>query len=161
MSNMIPCGGFRVDEKDFEFKDKVLKMKHSEQPQPQLPNMDEYLRADGSTKVKGTIDMDGHNLINITTIGGVHPTNDKIGFENEVDMGQKKIINVADPVENMDVANKHYVDVTEANLGARLDKLDNKIAQATPAETRCFISLNLLSADQIHLRLKRPKTLAA
>lgn len=74
MSNMIPCGGFRVDEKDFEFKDKVLKMKRSEQPQPQLPNMEEYLRADGSTKVKGTIDMDGHNLINITTIGGVHPT---------------------------------------------------------------------------------------
>lgn len=137
MSNMIPCGGFRVDENDFEFKDKVLKMRQrEEQPQPQLPNMEEYLRADGSTKVKGTIDMDGHNLINITTIGGVHPSNDKIGFENEVDMGQKKIINVADPDENMDVANKHYVDVTEANLGARLDKLGEKISQATPAENK-------------------------
>lgn len=131
MANKITCGGFCFDSNSFEVKDKILKLKDGAQ-QGQMPDMSDYLKADGSTKVKGTIDMDGHNLINVTTIGGVHPTNDKIGFENEVDMGQHKIINVANPTNEMDVANKSYVDITEANIESKVDKLSEKVAQITP-----------------------------
>lgn len=111
MPNKITCGGFCFDEDSFEVKGRTLKLKNgaAQGPSPG-PDTSEYLKADGSVKVAGTIDMDGHNLINITTIGGVHPGNDKIGFENEVDMGQNKIINVGDPTREMDVANKGYVD---------------------------------------------------
>lgn len=134
----ISCGGFFLDDTAFEFtKDKVLKLKPQGSQNPNPPvDMSEYLRADGATKVKGTIDMDGHNLINITTIGGVHPTNNKIGFENEVDMGQHKIINVPNPTANMDVANKQYVDTTEANIESKVDRLSDKVAQITPAENK-------------------------
>lgn len=133
MSNKIPCGGFSVDEKYFNIEDKVLKLKpEAIQGQGQVPEMSEYLKADGSVKVAGTIDMDGHNLINITTIGGVHPGNDKIGFENEADMGQHKIINVLNPTNEMDVANKLYVDTTEANIESKIDRLADKVAQITP-----------------------------
>lgn len=132
MSNKIPCGGFSVDENSFEFtNEKMLKLK-ANIAGGEKPDMSDYLRADGSTKVKGTIDMDGHNLINITTIGGVHPENDKIGFENEVDMGQHKIINVATPVDNMDVVNKSYVDIVEANIESKVNRLSDKVAQITP-----------------------------
>lgn len=133
MANKIPCGGFCFDENSFEFtKEKVLKLKNPiGQGQEQMQDQG-YLKADGSVKVAGTIDMDGHNLINITTIGGVHPDNDKIGFENEVDMGQHKIINVSNPVNDMDTANKHYVDITEANIEAKVDRLSDKVAQITP-----------------------------
>ena len=133
MSYKISCGGFRLDEESFEFKNGVLKVKGGAgQGQATAPDMSEYLRADGTTKVAGTIDMDGHNLINITTIGGVHPGNDKIGFENEVDMGQHKIINVGTPTGGMDVANKHYVDTAEANIESKIDRLADKVAQITP-----------------------------
>ncbi len=133
MSYKISCGGFRLDEESFEFKNGVLKVKGGAgQGQVPAPDMSEYLRADGTTKVAGTIDMDGHNLINITTIGGVHPGNDKIGFENEVDMGQHKIINVGAPTGDMDVVNKHYVDTAEANIESKIDRLSDKVAQITP-----------------------------
>lgn len=132
MPAKISCGGFFLDENSFEFtKDKLLKLKKIGSDIPEV-DMSKYLKADGSTKVTGTIDMDGHNLINITTIGGVHPDNDKIGFENEVDMGQHKIINVSNPVNDMDAANKHYVDITEANVEAKVDRLSDKVAQITP-----------------------------
>lgn len=135
MATKISCGGFFLDDNSFEFtQDKVLKLKQGTGTGTEQPpvDMSEYLKADGSTKVKGTIDMDGHNLINITTIGGVHPTNNKIGFENEVDMGQHKIINVSNPTSDMDVANKQYVDTTEANIESKVDRLSDKIAQITP-----------------------------
>lgn len=132
MSTKISCGGFFLDENSFEFtKDKLLKLKKVGSDHPEI-DMSKYLKADGSTKVTGTIDMDGHNLVNITTIGGVHPTNNKIGFENEVDMGQHKIINVGNPVNDMDVANKHYVDIAEANIEAKVNRLSDKVAQITP-----------------------------
>lgn len=133
MAVKIPCGGFGVDENHFEFtKDKTLRLKNGASSGSGNPDMTGYLKADGSVKVEGTIDMDGHNLINVTTIGGVHPTNDKIGFENEVDMGQHKIINVGTPTNNTDVATKQYVDVTEANIESKVDRLQEKITQVLP-----------------------------
>lgn len=133
MSNKIPCGGFSVDENSFEIVDKTLRLKpNQEQGENPAPDMEGYLKADGSVKVAGTIDMDGHNLINITTIGGVHPDNDKIGFENEVDMGQHKIINVPNPTDATDVTNKAYVDITEANIESKVDRLADKVAQIMP-----------------------------
>ena len=133
MSNKIPCGGFSVDENSFEIVNKTLRLKPNQgQGENPAPDMKGYLKADGSVKVAGTIDMDGHNLINITTIGGIHPGNDKIGFENEVDIGQHKIINVPNPTAEMDVANKAYVDTTEANIESKVDRLADKVAQITP-----------------------------
>ncbi len=136
MPNKIPCGGFSVDENSFEIKNKVLTLKKGAIEQPQMPDMKDYLKADGSTKVTGTIDMDGHNFINVTTIGGVHPDNDKIGFENEVDMGQHKIINVSDPVNDMDAANKDYVDIGDTALDTKIKLLSEKISAATPSENK-------------------------
>lgn len=69
MADKIPCGGFSVDEQYFSIENKVLKLNPDViQGQGQNPDMTGYLKADGSVKVAGTIDMDGHNLINITTI---------------------------------------------------------------------------------------------
>lgn len=137
MADKIPCGGFSVDEQYFSIENKVLKLNPDViQGQGQNPDMTGYLKADGSVKVAGTIDMDGHNLINITTIGGVHPGNDKIGFENEVDMGQHKIINVAEPVGDMDVANKDYVDTGDTILEAKIKVVENKVNQMTPSENK-------------------------
>lgn len=137
MADKIPCGGFSVDEQYFSIENKVLKFNpESIQGQGQNPDMAGYLKADGSVKVIGTIDMDGHNLVNITTIGGVHPENDKIGFENEVDMGQHKIINVAEPKDDMDAANKDYVDTGDTILEAKIKVVENKVNQMTPSENK-------------------------
>ena len=133
----IPCGGFGVDESQFEFtKDKILRLKKDADEGSENPDMTEYLKADGSVKVAGTIDMDGHNLINITTIGGVHPENNKIGFENEVDMGQHKIINVGEPKNDTDAATKDYVDTGDAILEAQIKLVEKKIGQIAPSENK-------------------------
>ncbi len=133
----IPCGGFGVDESQFEFtKDKILRLKKDAGEGSENPDTTEYLKADGSVKVAGTIDMDGHNLINITTIGGVHPENNKIGFENEVDMGQHKIINVGEPKNDTDAATKDYVDTGDAILEAKIKLVEKKIGQITPSENK-------------------------
>ena len=155
MSNKIPCGGFSVDENSFEFtNEKMLKLK-ANIAGGEKPDMSDYLRADGSTKVKGTIDMDGHNLINITTIGGVHPENDKIGFENEVDMGQHKIINVATPVDNMDVVNKSYVDIVEANIESKVNRLSDKVAQITPDSIKTLHLIETIECKDVTFNIER------
>ena len=84
------------------------------------------LQSTQTINVAGTLQInDGKN---ITSSGGT-----AVGFGDKIDMGSNKIINVPNPTDNGDVANKTYVDLQISNLtnGApgALDTL-NELANA-------------------------------
>jgi len=84
------------------------------------------LQSTQTVNVAGTLQItDGKN---ITSSGGT-----SVGFGDKIDMGSNKIINVPNPTDNGDAANKTYVDLQVANVinGApgALDTL-NELANA-------------------------------
>ena len=84
------------------------------------------LQSTQTVNVAGTLQMtDGKN---ITSSGGT-----SVGFGDKIDMGSNKIINVPNPTDSGDAANKTYVDLQVANVvnGApgALDTL-NELANA-------------------------------